>query len=105
VTAGKAVGHLSGTSSWYCLPGRSACTRGYGASCICAAAGPTIRAALGDWRGRTVVVSTGNVDVVVTLIDWCSCPDGRLLDLYAVAFGGLAPNGLSDGLIDVGVSW
>lgn len=102
VTADKAVGHLSGTASWYCLPGRSACTVGYPASGPYAAAGPTIRAALGpDWRGRTVVVATGHADVVVTLVDWCSCPNGRLLDLYASVYGQL--DSLSSGLLDVTV--
>lgn len=93
---------LAGTASWYCLPGRSSCTRGYPASGAYAAAGPAVRAALGDWRGRRAVVSTGRVDIVVTLIDWCSCPGGRLVDLYASAYSQL--DSLSTGLLDVTVA-
>lgn len=92
---------LSGSASWYCLPGRSACTTGYPSPGAYAAAGPEIRAALGNWRGRTVIVSTGRVSVRVRLIDFCACPDGRLLDLYASLYGQL--DSLSSGLLDVAV--
>lgn len=101
------LGHaLTGTSSWYCSPGRSACTSGYSASGAYAAAGPRLRAALGDWRGRTVLVTANGASVEVRLIDFCSCPSGnRLLDLYAIVFGQLARNGLSQGVVDVVVTW
>lgn len=92
---------LEGKSSWYCLRGRSACTRGY-PSGLYAAAGPAIRAALGDWRGRKVRVSTSRASVVVTLIDSCRCPNGRVLDAYASVFMGLGVP-LSQGLVDVRV--
>ena len=93
----------SGTASWYCGHG-SACTRGFDASCRCAAAGPSIRRLLGaDWRGRRVTVAASGRSVRVTLIDWCQCPHGRLLDLYSDAFERLAP--LSKGLVKVSVSW
>jgi hypothetical protein len=93
------------------LPPRSAaCTVGYAADqchdpiwrCY-AAAGPAIRAALGpNWRGHIVTVETGRVAVEVRLVDWCSCPDGRLLDLYASVYGQL--DSLSSGLLDVTVA-
>lgn len=92
---------LEGTASWFCLRGRSVCTRGY-PSGLYAAAGPAIRAALGDWRGRKVRVSTSRASVVVTLIDSCQCPNGRVLDLYASVWGGLGVP-LSQGLVDVTV--
>lgn len=99
---GGQTGALSGLASWYCLAGRSACTNGYGPGCFCAAAGPVIRAALGDWRGQSVTVSTGRAAVRVRLIDFCACGN-RLLDLYGYPFSGLAP--LSAGLVNVEVSW
>lgn len=96
-------GSLSGLASWYCLAGRSACTTGYGPDCACAAAGPAIRAALGSWRGRVVTVSNGRASAQVRLVDWCACPGGRVLDLYAYPFGMIGS--LSDGLMDVTVDW
>ena len=66
-----------------------------------AAAGPALR--VGDWRGRTVTVTAGGRSVRVTLIDWCACPDGRLIDLYAGAFSRLAP--LSRGVVRVTAAW
>ena len=93
----------SGTASWYCGHG-SACTRGFDASCRCAAAGPSIRRLLGPaWRGRSVLVRSGPSSVRVRLVDWCACPGGRLLDLYSDAFQRLAP--LSRGLVKVTVEW
>jgi rare lipoprotein A (peptidoglycan hydrolase) len=41
--------------------------------------------------------------VVVTLIDFCQCPGGRLLDLYSDAFERLGP--LSRGVLKVTVTW
>lgn len=103
--ARKAAGRVvSGNASWYCLSGRSACTRGYGPECLCAAAGPAVRAALGDWRGRLVTVSTSRASVTLRLVDFCSCPGGRVLDLYASVMGGLGVP-LSAGVVDVEVSW
>lgn len=90
---------LRGPASWYCLPGRSACTHGFAAAGAYAAAGPRIRAALGArWRGRVVLVA----GVPVRLIDWCACPGGRLLDLYAGVFRRLGP--LSAGVLEVAVA-
>jgi hypothetical protein len=86
-----------GTVSWYCLPGRSACTAGYPADGLYAAAGPALR--WGDWRGRSLTLTAGDRSVRVTLIDWCACPDGRLIDLYASAFRELAP--LDRGIVRV----
>lgn len=94
---------IAGIASWFCIPGRSACTSGYPASCACAAAGPLIRAALGDWRGREVTVwrADHRASVVVRLVDWCACPGGRVLDLYAGIYGQL--DSLASGLLDVEV--
>lgn len=99
----RAAAKLSGTATWYCLAGRSPCTRGYPGG-LYAAAGPALRAALGDWRGRnvTITASDGN-RVSVTLIDWCACPGGRVIDLYGEAFLRLAP--LSRGVLRVTVTW
>lgn len=105
---GAAPGHsLTGTASWYCLP-RSACTRGYPATGLFAAAGPALRAALGpNWRGRVVTARANGRAVRVRLIDWCQCYAGtsreRAIDLYASAFRQLAP--LSHGVIKVEVRW
>jgi len=90
---------LSGTASWYCGHG-SACTSGYPGG-LYAAAGPALR--VGQWRERRVRVILGGQSVVVELIDWCACPNGRLLDLYSTAFDRLAP--LSRGVLTVTVEW
>lgn len=105
---------IAGIATWYCLPGRSACTAGYPADechapawrCF-AAAGEPLRRAIGPgWRGSTVTVCTPDcieprATVDVRLIDECVC--GRVLDLYASAFAGLAA--LSAGELAVEVSW
>ena len=85
-------GRILGKASWYCLPGRSVCTKGYPASGLYAAAGPRLRAALcgsqasNCWRGKTVRVN----GIPVKLIDWCQCywkqPHEKLLDLYHGVF-------------------
>jgi hypothetical protein len=91
-----------GSASWYCGHG-SACTHGY-MDGLYAAAGPALRAALGrEWRGRRVHVASGLRGVDITLIDWCACPNGRLLDLFSDAFLRLAP--LDRGVVKVTVSW
>lgn len=94
---------VSGIASWFCVPGRSACTAGYSATCTCAAAGPALR--VGDWRGRVVTVTAGRVSVAVRLVDWCQCGGGRVIDLFGYVFAQLAPNGLSQGILEVEVSW
>lgn len=81
-------GRITGDASWYCNANRargplSICmaahpdTRGFDAY---AAAGPRLRRALGpNWRNRCVWVN----GIPVVLADWCRCPDGRVIDLYA----------------------
>ncbi len=97
-----AVRAVSGPASWYCKPGRSACTRGYRGG-LHAAAGPKVRAMLGSrYRGQAVTVWAGIRRVRVTIVDWCACPGGRVLDLYADAFDNLAP--LSRGTVAVRVT-
>lgn len=92
----------SGIASWYCEPGRSACTAGYPAGCLCAAASTPLRAALGaGWRGARIRVSLGTAAVTVALVDTCGCPGGRLVDLYAAAFGRLAPLGAGVARVEV----
>lgn len=101
---------LAGIASWYCLPGRSACTVGYSANdcrtpvwhCY-AAAGPALRAVLGNWQDREILVSFGDESVLVRIVDICTCPGGRLIDLYASTFGHLAS--LSTGTIELAVLW
>ncbi len=95
----SSAGTVSGTATWYCLPGRSACTRGYPAGGMYAAAGSELRT--GDWRGRLVEVCSGGRCVVVRLIDWCACAGARVIDLYAAAFVRLAP--LERGVLPVTV--
>jgi hypothetical protein len=68
----------SGVATWYCRPGVSRCTRGYPASGAYGAAGPELRAALGNWRGRTVHVN----GVAVKLIDFCACGGNHVIDVY-----------------------
>jgi len=77
--------------TWYCLEGRSRCTRGYPDG-LYAAASPD----LAYLRGKTVTVTYAGRSVAVTVID-CSCQATRSLDLYADAFRKLAP--LSRGVI------
>jgi rare lipoprotein A (peptidoglycan hydrolase) len=91
---------VSGTASWYCKAGVSACHNAY-PSGLYAAAGPALR--IGDWRGRTVTVCGSGSCVNVKLIDWCACGSGRVIDLYSDAFSRLAP--LSSGTLSVRVSW
>jgi len=79
---------IRGVASWY------------GASDLIAAAGPALR--IGDWRGRLITVTAGGRSIVVRLSDWCLCRT-RAIDLSDDAFAHLAP--LSQGLVDVRVSW
>ena len=69
---------IRGVATWYCEPGVSICTNGFPAPGAYGAAGPALRAALGNWRGRTVYVN----GVAVTLIDWCGCPGNHVIDVY-----------------------
>ena len=80
---------LSGLASWYrYVPGQ-------------AAAGPRLRAMLGNWRGRVVTVN----GLRIVLSDWCQCHEGqrdeRLIDLDSRTFSQIAP--LSRGLVLVEV--
>jgi len=102
VTARSSGASLAGIATWFCLAGRSPCTRGYPDG-LYAAAGPALRAWLGaDWRGQQVTVTADGRSVVVTLVDWCRCGGGRIIDLYAAAFRTLAP--LSRGVLRVTLS-
>jgi hypothetical protein len=91
---------VRGTATWYCLPGVSACHYQYSGG-MYAAAGPALR--VGDWRGRRVTVCQGGECIRVRLIDWCGCPNGRVIDLYSDAFRQLEP--LSSGTMRVTVRW
>jgi hypothetical protein len=71
-------GGIRGVATWYCLPGRSRCTHGFPADGAYAAAGPELRAALGNWRGRAVWVN----GVRVKLIDFCACSGDHVIDVY-----------------------
>ena len=89
-----------GDATWYCLAGRSSCHYARSGG-MYAAAGPALR--VGDWRGRKVTVCAGGDCVRVTLIDWCACGNGRVIDLYSDAFRRLAS--LGTGEIRVAVRW
>jgi hypothetical protein len=80
--------------TWYCLAGRSRCTRHYPdgpGQQLYAAASPDLLAI--GWRGTFVRVAYGGSSVIVRVID-CSCQARRSLDLYSDAFAALAPLGL-----------
>jgi rare lipoprotein A (peptidoglycan hydrolase) len=97
----KLTGHSrTGSASWYCKTGVSVCMSGYPGG-LYAAAGPALR--VGSWRGRTVRVCGSGSCVWVTLIDYCACGSGHMIDLYGDAFRRLAP--LSAGALHVTVSW
>jgi rare lipoprotein A (peptidoglycan hydrolase) len=92
--------HASGTATWYCQPGVSACHSAYPGG-MYAAAGPALR--VGAWRGRIVQVCGNGRCVRVKLIDWCACGGSHIIDLYSDAFRQLAP--LNAGGLRVTVSW
>jgi rare lipoprotein A (peptidoglycan hydrolase) len=92
--------HASGSATWYCRTGVSTCRAGYPGG-LYAAAGPALR--VGAWQGRMVRVCGAGSCVWVTLIDWCACGSGHIIDLYSDAFRWLAP--LSSGAVRVTVSW
>jgi len=92
--------HASGTATWYCKTGVSVCHHDYPGGQYAAAGGPL---RVGDWRGRRVQVCGGGRCIIVTLIDWCACGNGHIIDLYSDAFRRLAP--LSSGGLRVKVSW
>jgi hypothetical protein len=82
---GGGNGVLRGAASWYCRAGVSVCHYQYpdsGGFDAYAAAGPKLRDALGNWRGRIVSVD----GLRVKLVDWCQCYKGesheKLIDLY-----------------------
>lgn len=81
---------ISGTATWYCLSGSSACTRGYGPDDLVAA----IDTDLGFAKGDVVRVRFGDRSVDVRIVDVCGCPGERLIDLTSGAFERLAPLGL-----------
>jgi hypothetical protein len=98
-----------GRMTWYCKSGVSACHRAFpdrmGRHDAFGAAGPSLRRALGPgWRGTAVRVTWRGHSAWLWLIDWCRCPNGRVVDAYADVFAKLAP--LSRGVLDrVRVSW
>jgi hypothetical protein len=92
--------HASGTATWYCESGVSACPAAYPGG-MYAAAGSALR--VGAWRGRIVQVCGSGRCVRVKLIDWCACGGSHIVDLYGDAFRQLAP--LNAGGLHVTVSW
>jgi rare lipoprotein A (peptidoglycan hydrolase) len=83
---------VRGIASWYrYIPGH-------------AAAGPTLRRALGStWRGKVVKVCRGDRCFSVRLTDWCQCYGMRLIDLTRTDFARIASP--SRGLVKVEVTW
>lgn len=67
--------------------------------------GPGLYGAVHSWRfgdrPYRLTVSSGSRSVVVTVRDYCACPDQRVIDLSPAAFSRLAP--LSRGLIYVDI--
>jgi rare lipoprotein A (RlpA)-like double-psi beta-barrel protein len=92
--------HASGSATWYCKSGTSACAAGYPGG-MYAAAGPELR--VGAWRGRVVRVCGSGACILVKLVDWCACGGSHVIDLYGDAFGRLTP--LASGAVKVTVSW
>lgn len=81
---------LEGVATWYrYVPGQ-------------AAAGPRLRAMLGEWRGQSVAVTANGRRIVVTLTDWCACGGDRIIDLDRRDFAKLANP--SVGVLRVSVS-
>lgn len=89
---------ISGHATWYCMRGVSTCHKGHSGG-MYAAAGASLR--VGNWRGSRVRVCAAAKCVTVTLIDWCACGKGRVIDLYSDAFRKLAPT--SRGVLSVTV--
>lgn len=86
-------------ATWYCLPGVSRCTAGWGSSCLCAAISPDLS---GRFRvGSVITVTRGSHRIRVRIVD-CDCAARQGIDLYAAAFRRLA--GLSVGEITVRLS-
>lgn len=81
---------VSGTATWYCMSGSSACTRGYSQDDMVAA----IDTDLGFEKGDRIEVRYQDRSVVVTIVDVCGCPGERLVDLTSGAFSRLADLGL-----------
>ena len=85
---------IVGPASWYPTFGRVA------------AAGPRLRHFLGHgWRGTRIVVCrttrSSEACTIATVVDWCKCPHGRIVDLSDDVFGVLAP--VSVGVIRVSI--
>lgn len=88
-----------GVASYYCLRGRSRCTRGYSGGLYAA-----IRKDLLFLRGKYVRVCTFTKRCVTVKIIDCNCgPHANLIDLYSDAFRRLVP--LSRGVVKVTVRW
>lgn len=96
-TTGRSI---RGIASWYCKAGVSVCHYQYGPGSMVAAACGKLRAALSNWRGKTVTVSSGGRSVQVKLVDWCGHPS-RVIDLYWEPMRRLG----GTGLLNVRVSW
>ena len=82
----RAERRISGKATWYCLSGRSVCTRGYSDSDMVAA----IDTSLGFDKGDRVLVTHRGRSIEVTIVDVCGCPGDRLIDLTHGAFRRLA---------------
>jgi len=97
-TSSKTSHKVTGTATWYCLPGVSRCPRNRSGG-LYAAISPD----LGSLRGKHVTVCYRSSCVVVKIID-CNCQATKSIDLFADAFVKLAP--LSAGrLRGVTISW
>lgn len=108
----RAIGRsLRGLATWYCLPSwPSACMYVHpDPAGMYAAAGPSLRAAIGPrWRNKLVKVVANGRSVWVRLADWCLCTgSGASIDLYSGPFAylsGRSPSSPGGGL-SVTITW
>lgn len=72
------AGRVTVRLTWYCEPGRSRCTSGWPASCLCVAVSPDLA-----WlRGRTFTLGANGRQVTVRAVD-CNCQARTAIDAYA----------------------
>ena len=92
--------HASGTATWYCKTGVERLPPRLPRWPVPAAGA---RSASATGAADASQVCGGGRCVIVTLIDWCACGNGHIIDLYSDAFQRLTP--LSSGGLRVKVSW
>lgn len=102
---------LVGIATWYCDPPISGCMKIHPTGGYYAAAGPSLRKALGpNWRGTVLTVCGSSKHHIaincvfgVVLADWCACGDNHPIDLYSDVFKKIGP--LYLGRVKVIIKW